>query len=156
MDTIAKRAEGTGLGMKEYEYISLTVDELFSPLVTSCICLENLGDKDAGKNFRFMFTLFNKLRQEYQNEFSDETIPEETQAERCKALCKIRKEGIFSDYLARLKQVDSSIDYEKAIQKYREEVSKMDVESLELDLMIYPYLISLIRKEEETKGRSLL
>lgn len=47
--------------MKEYEYIILATDEIFSHMITSVICLENYRRDNLDGVFRNIFVMFNEL-----------------------------------------------------------------------------------------------
>lgn len=51
--------------MKEYEYIVLATDEIFSHMISSIICLENYYNECIDNSFRNIFVEFNELRQDY-------------------------------------------------------------------------------------------
>jgi len=64
--------------MKEYEYMVLVTDEIFSHIITSVICLENYTRSDLSGAFRKLFSLYNELREEYYELKRDvKEIPEE-------------------------------------------------------------------------------
>ena len=66
MHVIVQKSETWKFGfMKEYEYMVLVTDEIFSHIITSVICLENYTRSDLSGAFRKLFSLYNELREEY-------------------------------------------------------------------------------------------
>ena len=51
--------------MKEYEYIVLATDEIFSHMIKSVICLENYHRDNLNGVFRNIFAMSNGLREDY-------------------------------------------------------------------------------------------
>lgn len=137
--------------MKEYEYIVLATNEVFSHMITSTICLENYYNDTIEDAFRNIFTMFNKFRVDYKENMKDISDSKALQLEsaRFKTKCRIKREEILKSFVKELCEIDSTINYEEKIQEYYNRIEKEDVETLEMQLMIYPYLMSLVRKNEE-------
>lgn len=139
--------------MKEYEYIVLATNEVFTHLITSAICLENYFNDSNEGAFRNTFTMFNEFRMDYKETIKNAEVRnhDEVQLEsaRFKVKCRILREEIIKSFVKELQIINDTIDYEKEIQEYYNRIEKEDVETLELMLMIYPYLLSLVRKNEE-------
>lgn len=70
-----------------------------------------------------------------------------------KMRCRHKREEILESYIAELKKIDDSIDYVERVRDYYKKIEKEDVETLEMQLMLYPYLLSLVRKNEESKEK---
>ena len=45
--------------------------------------------------------------------------------------------------------IDDTIDYRQEAGNFYNNLEKEDVETLEMQLMVYPYLLSVLRKKEE-------
>ena len=139
--------------MKEYEYIVLATNEIFSHMLSNVICLESYYNDCIDNSFRNIFKMFNELRDDYkeQSRSSSEDPNETIETAKFRIKCRYKREEILESYIEELKEIDSSIDYDKEIRDYYSRIEKEDVETLEMQLMIYPYLISLIRKKEENE-----
>lgn len=138
--------------MKEYEYIVLATNEIFSHMLSSVICLESYYNDCIDNSFRKIFTMFNDLREDYKN-FSGDDLDETLKSAKYKIKCRCKREEILKSYIEELKEIDNSIDYNGEIHSYYDKIEKEDVETLEMQLMVYPYLISLIRNKEESEER---
>ena len=136
--------------MKEYEYIVLATNEIFSHMLSSVICLESYYNICLDNSFRNIFATFNDLRNDYQQHVKDD-IEETLKSAKFKMKCRYKREEVLRSYIDELKEIDNSIDYDTEIRDYYSRIEKEDVETLEMQLMVYPYLISLIRKKEESE-----
>lgn len=139
--------------MKEYEYIVLVTDEVFSHMISSVICLENYFNESIDNSFRKIFTMFNEIRKDFKQNFQQDVgiIDESLEIAKFKIKCRSKREEILQGYIEELKEIDPSIDYLQQTREYYDRIEKEDVETLEMQLMVYPYLLSLIRKKEENK-----
>lgn len=136
--------------MKEYEYMVLVTDEIFSHIITSVTCLENYTRSDLSGAFRKLFSLYNELREEYYELKRDvKEIPEEVQDAQLLLRSRCKREEIIESYIVELENIDPSIDYRRLLDELYQKMEKEDTEDLEMQLMIYPYLLSEIRKKEE-------
>lgn len=136
--------------MKEYEYMVLVTDKIFSHIITSVICLENYTRSDLSGAFRKLFSLYNELREEYYELKRDvKEIPEEVQDAQLLLRSRCKREEIIESYIVELENIDPSIDYRRLLDELYQKMEKEDTEDLEMQLMIYPYLLSEIRKKEE-------
>lgn len=138
-----------GNRMKEYEYIVLATNEIFSHMLSSVICLESYYNDSIDNSFRNIFAIFNQLREDYRE--NSENDDELMQIAKFRMKCRYKREEILRSYVEELKEIDASINYDEEIRNYFNRIEKEDVETLEMQLMIYPYLLSLIRKNEESK-----
>ena len=68
---------------------------------------------------------------------------------RFQAQCREQKEKLLKKYIDELKEIDAEINYEEEIKKYYIALEQEDVQTPEMYLSIYPFLISLIRNKEE-------
>ena len=141
--------------MKEYEYIVLATDEIFSHMISSIICLENYYNECIDNSFRNIFVEFNELRQDYKKNVDAglHDGEQKMQLAKYKMRCRYKREEILESYIAELKKIDDSIDYVERVRDYYKKIEKEDVETLEMQLMLYPYLLSLVRKNEESKEK---
>ncbi len=137
--------------MKEYEYIVLATNEIFSHMISSVICLENYYNESIDNSFRNIFAAFNELRDDYKEHMSMAGDDERMQLAKFRMRCRHKREEILESYIEELKELDNSIDYDDKIREYYGRIEKEDVETLEMQLMIYPYLLSLVRKNEESR-----
>ena len=48
-----------------------------------------------------------------------------------------------------MENIDDTIDYRQEAGNFYNNLEKEDVETLEMQLMVYPYLLSVLRKKEE-------
>ncbi|OUQ47669.1 hypothetical protein B5E64_01550 [Drancourtella sp. An12] len=137
--------------MKEYEYIVLATNEVFSHMITSTICLENYLNDSAEEAFRKVFVMFNQFREDYKKnmEKAGDSSAVEIETARFKTKCRVKREAVLKSFINELKEIDNEIDYDNEVRKYYNRIEKEDVETLEMQLMIYPYLMSLVRKKEE-------
>lgn len=141
--------------MKEYEYIVLATDEIFSHMISSIICLENYYNESIDDSFRNIFVEFNEIRQDYKKNVDAglHDGEQKMQLAKYKMRCRHKREEILESYIAELKEIDDSIDYVERVRDYYKKIEKEDVETLEMQLMLYPYLLSLVRKNEESKEK---
>lgn len=143
--------------MKEFEYIVLATDEVFSHIITSVICMENYYNDTSENGFRTIFTLFNNFRMDYKDNMEHVDFNNrkalEVEAARFKIKCKKKREDILTSFIKELRNIDKTINYEEKIKEYYNRIENEDVETLEMQLMIYPYLMSLVRKNEEEMER---
>lgn len=136
--------------MKEYEYVVLATDEIFSHIITSVICLENYARKDLSGAFRNLFSMYNKLRKEYQElKEKQNGIWEEIQDAQLILKSRLAREEIIESYIVELEKIVPDINYRELLTELYQRMEKEDTEDLETQLMIYPYLLSKIRKVEE-------
>lgn len=136
--------------MKEYEYIVLATDEIFSHMITSVICLENYRRDNLDGVFRNIFAMFNELRDDYKNTILlMENEDEEMQRACMKTKCRLKREKIFDGFIKEMENIDNTIDYRQEVGNFYRNLEKEDVETLEMQLMVYPYLLSVLRKKEE-------
>lgn len=142
-----------GNDMKEYEYIVLATDEIFSHMISSVICLENYYNDSIDSSFRSIFTAFKELRGDYEKYVSANPNGRDDKMELAKfrMKCRYKREEILRSFIQELKHIDNLIDYDSKVREYYDKIEKEDVETLEMQLMIYPYLLSLVRKNEESK-----
>ena len=76
-------------------------------------------------------------------------IPEEVQDAQLLLRSRCKREEIIESYIVELENIDPSIDYRRLLDELYQKMEKEDTEDLEMQLMIYPYLLSEIRKKEE-------
>lgn len=136
--------------MKEYEYIVLATDEVFSHIISSVICLENYFNDSIEDSFRNVFTMFNEIREDYKRH-SQNDDNEKIEFAKFSTKCRCKREEILESYIEELKGIDNSINYDDKVKEYYNNIENEDVETLEMQLMIYPYLLSLVRQKEENK-----
>lgn len=136
--------------MEEYEYIVLATDEFISHFVAKTICLENYNDEtDYSDDFKKIFKFFKALRCDYKERYSGDIC--EIDISRLKTEFRFKREEILQEFILELSKIDDSIDYKSKVKEYFEQIEKEDVETLEMQLMVYPYLISLLRNKEESE-----
>lgn len=137
--------------MKEYEYIVEATNEVFSHMISSVICIENYRRTDRPRGaFRHIFHMFNEFREDYkENAESDNMENNDLQEAKLKAKCRIKREEIIGRYMKELAYIDETIDYKSKAAEFYNRLENEDVETLEMQLMIYPYLLSEIRRKEE-------
>ena len=136
--------------MKEYEYMVLATDEIFSHIITSVICIENYTRWDLSGAFRNLFSMYNELREEYLAlKENQEKVPEEIQDAQLILKSRQKREEIIESYIAELEAINPSINYRQLLSELYQRMDQEDTEDLEMQLMVYPYLLSQIRKEEE-------
>ena len=136
--------------MKEYEYIVLATDEIFSHMIKSVICLENYHRDNLNGVFRNIFAMFNGLREDYKNTILLMGNEEEELQRACmKTKCRCKREKILDGFIKEMKNIDDTIDYRQEAGNFYNNLEKEDVETLEMQLMVYPYLLSVLRKKEE-------
>lgn len=83
--------------MKEYEYIVLATDEIFSHMITSLICIENYKRSNLSDVFRSVFSMFNELRDDYRQVLKrSEGVDEEIINAQLKARCRCRREEVYN------------------------------------------------------------
>lgn len=140
--------------VKEYEYIVLATNEIFSHMISSVICLENYYNQNIDNSFRNIFRFFNELREDYKVHIASEVDVdgERMQLAKFRTRCRYKREEILTSFIEELKELDNSINYDDKVREYYDRIQKEDVETLEMQLMIYPYLMSLVRKNEEGKA----
>ena len=94
--------------------------------------------------------MYNELREEYYELKRDvKEIPEEVQDAQLLLRSRCKREEIIESYIVELENIDPSIDYRRLLDELYQKMEKEDTEDLEMQLMIYPYLLSEIRKKEE-------
>lgn len=136
--------------MKEYEYMVLATDEIFSHIITSVICIENYTRWDLSGAFRNLFSMYNELREEYLAlKENQEKVPEEIQDAQLILKSRQKREEIIESYIVELEAINPSINYRQLLSELYQRMDQEDTEDLEMQLMVYPYLLSQIRKEEE-------
>ncbi len=141
--------------MKEYEYIVEATNDIFSHMISSVICLENYKRSDNLKgSFRHIFHMFLELREDYQEcvKENDPALGTEILDAQLKIKCRVKREEIIKRFITELKFINSKIDYEQKLSEFYEKLENEDVETLEMQLLVYPYLLSQIRGEEEKEG----
>lgn len=138
--------------MKEYEYIVLATDEIFSHMITSVICLENYKRDDLSGVFRNVFKMFNELREDYKRLSSNsQNVAEDILDAQLKTKCRYKREEILNGFIKEMQNIDNTIDYKKKVLEFYADLESEDVETLEMQLMVYPYLLSIMREKEESK-----
>lgn len=140
--------------MKEYEYIVEATNEIFSHMISSVICLENYKRTNVLKgSFRNIFNMFDELREDYRKCVEEGELEQNSDVleAQLKMKCRIKREEIIKRFIRELKYIDETIDYDKESAEFYDKLRNEDVETLEMQLMIYPYLLSKIRKNEENK-----
>lgn len=137
--------------MGEYEYIVLATDEILSHFVAKTICLENYNDEISySEDFKLVFKMFGNLKQDYDKRYCNST--EIMDVAKIKAEFRLRREEILKDFILNLSEIDGSIDFASKAKEYFNRIENEDVETLEMQLMVYPYLISLLRNKEESES----
>lgn len=137
--------------MKEYEFMMLAVDEIISHDIAAVICMENYKNCYLPRGFRKAFDLFCEFRMDYERN-KDEMQNEEKErmtVAKLQAECRLRRQEILKGFILDLKHIDSAIDYKDEIKRYFCKMEQEDVQTMEMQLLMYPYLISLIREREE-------
>ena len=140
--------------MKEYEYIVEATNEIFSHMISSVICLENYKRSDVLKgSFRHLFHMFGELREDYRKCMEEDSLSQniDIQEAHLKMKCRIKREEIMKRFITELEYIDKTIDYKEKSTEFYSKLDNEDVETLEMQLMIYPYLLSQIRKKEENE-----
>lgn len=142
--------------MHDYEHMMLAIDELISHNVAGIICMENYKNCYFPNGFRKVFDSFCEIREDYEKNREKYLNEESEIIERTKfqAQCREKKEKLLRDFIDELKEIDSEIDYEKEVKEYYITLEQEDVQTPEMYLSIYPYLISLIREKEEKVSES--
>lgn len=139
--------------MKEYEYIVLAIDEFMSHFVTKTICLENYYDEDYAEDFKSIFKMFCELRDEYRNIYNQSDI-KPIDIAKIKAEFRFKREEILNDFILKMESIEKTIDFKEKVKEYFNDIGKEDVETLEMQIMVYPYLISVLRKNEESRSNN--
>ena len=137
--------------MKEYEYIVLATDEIFSHMITSVICLENYRRDDLGGVFRKIFSMFNELRDDYKKSNLGKDVSKDIQLACMRTKCRYQREKILDGYIKEMENIDNTIDFRHEVEEFYKRLEQEDVETLEMQLMVYPYLLSVVRGKEEEK-----
>lgn len=137
--------------MKEYEYIVEATNEVFSHMISSVICIENYRRTERPRGaFKHIFRMFNEFREDYKENVQSDNIENiDLQEAKLKAKCRIKREEVISRYIKELEYIDATIDYRKKASEFYDRLENEDVETLEMQLMIYPYLLLEIRRKEE-------
>lgn len=142
--------------MRDYEHMIVAIDELISHNVSGIICMENYQNCYFPNGFRKVFDSFCKIREDYEKK-REKYLDEKTEIiERAKfqAKCREEKEILLRKYIDELKAIDPEINYEEEVKNYYITLEQEDVQTPEMYLSIYPFLISLIREKEEKVGES--
>jgi len=137
--------------MQDYEHMMVAIDELISHNVVGIICMENYQNCYFPNGFRKVFDSFCEMREDYEKnkeKYLDEKL-EAIERARFQAQCREKKEELLRKFIDELKAIDPEIDYEKEAKNYYITLEREDVQTPEMNLSIYPYLISLIREKEE-------
>ncbi|MBD5503163.1 MAG: hypothetical protein HDR09_05250 [Lachnospiraceae bacterium] len=142
--------------MSDFEHMIIAIDELISHNVAGIICMENYRNCYFPNGFRKVFDSFCKIREDYEKNRERYSGEETGIIERAKfqTYCREEKERLLGKFINELKGINSEIDYEEAVKNYYIALEQEDVQTLEMHLSIYPYLISLIREKEEKVGES--
>lgn len=138
--------------MKDYEHMIVALDELISHDVAGIICMENYKNCSFPNGFRKIFDSFCEVRAEYEKngkQYADETL-ENIEKAKFQARCREKKEDLLRAFIGELKAIDPELDYESEVMKYYAALEQEDVQTPEMYLSLYPYLISLIRAKEES------
>lgn len=138
--------------MYDYEYLLVAIDEVLCHNVAAIICMENYKNCYLPKGFKKIFDLFCEFIDEHESHKKNTSQTEDElklAMIKFQSECHIKQEDILKLFIKELKGIDSNIDYEKEVEKYIEDLAQQDVQSPEMQLLIYPYLISLIREREE-------
>lgn len=135
--------------MKEYEYIVLATNEYLSHLVAATICMENYhSGENFSEFFKKLFFMFDELRNDFSKRYTS-SEDDEILIAKAKTEFRISRENALKNLINDLNSINNSIDYKEEIKKYMELIEKEDVETLEMQIMLYSHLISLIRNTEE-------
>lgn len=135
--------------MKEYEYIVLATNEYLSHLVAATICMENYhSGENFSEFFKKLFFMFDELRNDFSKRYTS-SEDDEILIAKAKTEFRISRENALKNLINDLNSINNSIDYKEEIKKYMELIEKEDVETLEMQIMLYPHMISLIRNTEE-------
>lgn len=137
--------------MQDYEHMIVAIDELICHNVAGIICMENYKNCYFPNGFRKVFDSFCEIRKEYE-ENREKYVEEKSEVIekiRFQAQCREKKEKLLREFINELKDIDSEIDYETELKKYYNTLEQEDVQTPEMYLSVYPFLISLIRKKEE-------
>lgn len=140
--------------MRDYEHMIMAIDELICHNVAGIICMENYKNCYFPNGFRKVFDSFCEIREEYESNrpnYLDEGLEDIGKAG-FQALCRERKEELLRQFILELKAINSDIDYEAEVRKYYCTLDKEDVQTSEMYLTVYPFLISIIREKEEGNG----
>lgn len=137
--------------MQEYEHMIIAIDELICHNVAGIICMENYKNCYFPNGFRKVFDSFCEMREDYeknQSEYLDRDY-EDIRKAGFQALCRKKKEELLKNFIAELKAINPEINYEEAVRSYYSALEEEDVQTPEMYLAVYPYLISLLREKEE-------
>ena len=97
--------------MKEYEYIVLATDEIFSHMITSVICLENYHRDNLNGVFRNIFAMFNELREAYKNTILLMGNEEEELQRACmKTKCTCKREKILDGFIKEMENTIAAME----------------------------------------------
>lgn len=141
--------------MQDYDFMLTAIDEVISHEVAGVICMENYKSCYFPNGFRRIFDLFCEFWAEYEEKREKFQNKETQKLEflNFQAECRIKREKILEDFVKELKKIESEIDYEAEIKNYKIALSETDIQNSEMNLSIYPLLISLIRKKEEGESK---
>ncbi len=137
--------------MQDYEHMIIAIDEFICHNVAGIICMENYKNCYFPNGFRKVFDSFCELRKDYEEnrlEYLDQEY-EDIRKAGFQAVCKKKKEELLREFIRELKAINAEIDYEEAVRNYYSVLEQEDVQTPEMYLAVYPYLISLIREKEE-------
>lgn len=142
--------------MSDYEHMIIAIDEVISHNVAGIICMENYKNCYFPNGFRKVFDSFCEIREDYEKN-REKYLDEKTgfiERTKFQTHCRGEKERLLSEFINELKGINSEIDYEEAVKNYYIALEQEDVQTPEMYLSIYPFLISLIRENEEKVGKS--
>ncbi len=137
--------------MQDYEHMIVAIDELICHNVAGIICMENYKDCYFPNSFKKVFDLFCEIRKEYEEnkgKYLDESASDMEKI-KFQMRCRRKKEELLKAFICELKVIDSEIDYEGELKEYYNALEQEDVQTPEMYLSVYPFLISLIREREE-------
>ncbi len=130
--------------MEEYEYILLSIDNFLSFYNTMSICLENY----SGLNYPNAFENFFECYQYFHKDFQKRK-PQNVTAEICRlrTLKELHTKQFMKNIQPKYDKSASQNDYNV----FLENENELKNDTLETQLLLYPYILKQLRISEEKK-----
>lgn len=135
--------------MKEFEFVVSAMDAFIVDQLVSVICTENYEEESYVGGFQKIFDDFRTLHEEYQKnrEKLDSPGDQTSYTEQIRAW-ESRRNDVRKSFLEYIKEDNPGHDIFTFVRTYEEKMKAQDITSIEMRVLLYPYMIRKMRELE--------
>ena len=142
--------------MKEYEYITLGIENFLVDELVGVICQESIESKSYPDGFRRIFDNYKELRDEYRKKYLESNISTSQDLDLNLSITDFenKREAYYEAFLVEVEINYPDLDVRKIAADYFTSICADDVLTTEKRVCIYPYIILKARQNDERKNKN--